>query len=354
MATIYKFKAAFTKEGVGTAPSPDATCTVVDSANNVLANAQAVTLLSNLLGVKLYSYTGADGLDLIALFHTSDTTMDQQDLYSYTPDKITTNLNAAISSRSSHSAADVWAVATRTLTGFGTLIADIWAAAVRSITDKTDFSLTSDYDAAKTAASQSTVNAIPTTPLLTGDARLPVSVIAAKSDLPEEPDNATIAAIATKLPTHPASEENVTSRLAASAYTTPPTVSQVAAAVWAWATRSLNAGSALVSVTGPVALGGDISLLAGDDYFDADGRALVWSSAAWPDLTEATVTFKTGSISISVTIVTAGVGISQILQLELTSVQSAALKGVFNFDIDAVLADTLHELTLVRANGRCE
>ncbi|HEY4723583.1 MAG TPA: hypothetical protein VII92_17140, partial [Anaerolineae bacterium] len=44
------------------------------------------------------------------------------------------NLNATVSSRSSHSAADVWAVGVRTLTGFGTLVTDIWAAAIRTIT----------------------------------------------------------------------------------------------------------------------------------------------------------------------------------------------------------------------------
>src|SRR5690606_4976797 len=40
------------------------------------------------------------------------------------------NLDAAVSSRSSHSAADVasavWAAGSRTLTSFGTLVADIW------------------------------------------------------------------------------------------------------------------------------------------------------------------------------------------------------------------------------------
>ena len=42
------------------------------------------------------------------------------------------NINATIGSRSSHSAADVWAVGTRTLTSFGTLVSDIWAAVVDS------------------------------------------------------------------------------------------------------------------------------------------------------------------------------------------------------------------------------
>lgn len=45
-----------------------------------------------------------------------------------------TNLDVAISSRSSHSAADIWAVGVRTLTSFGTLVADIWAYATRTLT----------------------------------------------------------------------------------------------------------------------------------------------------------------------------------------------------------------------------
>jgi hypothetical protein len=44
------------------------------------------------------------------------------------------NLDAAITTRSSHSAADVWAVGTRTLTSFGTLVADIWNALTSGMT----------------------------------------------------------------------------------------------------------------------------------------------------------------------------------------------------------------------------
>ncbi len=44
------------------------------------------------------------------------------------------NLNATVSSRSSHTAADIWAVGTRTLTSFGTLAADVWAVGTRTLT----------------------------------------------------------------------------------------------------------------------------------------------------------------------------------------------------------------------------
>jgi hypothetical protein len=56
------------------------------------------------------------------------------------------NIDAAISSRSSHTAANVWAVGTRTLTSFGTLVADIatavWGAVTRTLTAATN--ITSD------------------------------------------------------------------------------------------------------------------------------------------------------------------------------------------------------------------
>lgn len=51
------------------------------------------------------------------------------------------NINATISSRSSHTAADVWSVATRTLTSFGTLASDVWAVATRTLTAGTNIVL---------------------------------------------------------------------------------------------------------------------------------------------------------------------------------------------------------------------
>lgn len=101
------------------------------------------------------------------------------------------NLNATVSSRSSHSAADVWASGTRTLTSFGTLVADaataVWAAATRTLsafafTPSLDpaydaaktaaqagdaMTLTAAYDAAKTAATQVSVDDLPTNAELT-------------------------------------------------------------------------------------------------------------------------------------------------------------------------------------------
>ena len=89
MATLYKFKAYYTKSGVGAAPSSAPVATVVDTdAGTKLADAQATTTLANLVGYYEYEYSGADDLDLVCLFHTTDTTTDQQSLVSYVVDKV--------------------------------------------------------------------------------------------------------------------------------------------------------------------------------------------------------------------------------------------------------------------------
>ncbi len=159
------------------------------------------------------------------------------------------NLNATISSRATVN--DVWSAATRTITdktGFSLSTAGIlaiwnqataaagilvntfgaklrdWALGTdnkalvstdaqdlsgtldvnaKTVEDKTGYALTSAYDAAKTAATQASVNAIPTTPLLTNDARLdriasiPTAPLLAANYT--APDNASISAILTAL-----------------------------------------------------------------------------------------------------------------------------------------------------------
>lgn len=89
MATIYKFKAFFTLSGVGAAPSTAPVATIVDTdADSKLATEQATTALVNLVGYYEYEYSGADDLDLVCLFHTNDSSVDQQDLVSYVVEKV--------------------------------------------------------------------------------------------------------------------------------------------------------------------------------------------------------------------------------------------------------------------------
>lgn len=86
MTTLYKFKVIFTKAGIGAIPSAAPTVTVVDvDADSVLVNAQPAVGLTSLAGYYEYDYSGADGLDVVAVFHTTDADVDQQDMYSYNP-----------------------------------------------------------------------------------------------------------------------------------------------------------------------------------------------------------------------------------------------------------------------------
>jgi len=97
MTTVYKFKAYFTDAGVGTVQDPAPTCTVINMADDSkLANAQATTASANMPGLYSYEYSGADGLDVVAFFATTDTGCDVKQLASYVSEKITTNLNADV------------------------------------------------------------------------------------------------------------------------------------------------------------------------------------------------------------------------------------------------------------------
>ena len=97
MATTYKFKAYYKAAGVGAVMVPAPVCTVINMADDSkLADAQATTASTNMPGLYTYSYTGNDGLDCVAYFHTTDVDADEADVASYVSDKITTNLNADV------------------------------------------------------------------------------------------------------------------------------------------------------------------------------------------------------------------------------------------------------------------
>ncbi len=181
MTTVYKFKAYFTKEGAGTAPSSAPTVTIVDTDNTVLVNAQAATALSNLTGAYIYEYSGADGLDLIGKFSTTDATMDAQDLgvvAEYTP-------------------VDVWSYVTRTITSGTITVANIWDALLTGITTTGSVGkLIKDYLDAAVSSRLSTAG-------YTAPDNASITAIKAKTDnLPSDPaDQSLIDAAIDALPT---------------------------------------------------------------------------------------------------------------------------------------------------------
>lgn len=97
MTTVYKFKAFYTDSGVGAAQDPAPTCRVINAADDsILADAQTPTASVNMPGLYYYEYSGADGLDVVVRFSTTDTGCDVKQLASYVSEKITTNLNADV------------------------------------------------------------------------------------------------------------------------------------------------------------------------------------------------------------------------------------------------------------------
>ena len=158
----YKMYAFFTAEGEGKA-GLTVTVTVYDSAGNVKVASGSATGLAG--GMYRYTYTDTTADDYIAVFKTTDTTVDAKHI-------------PAMVSKQQPMVEDVKAKTDNLPAS---------PAAVGSA-----MTLTSAYDAAKNAASQASVNAIPTTPLLAANYTAPnnqgIADIKAKTDnLPASP-----------------------------------------------------------------------------------------------------------------------------------------------------------------------
>ena len=82
MTTVYNFKVAYKQLGLGYPPLVAPTVNVVDKNGVILANGAVPTPRPNMLEVFDYSYTGADNLDPVAKFMTTDATTDEQHLFS--------------------------------------------------------------------------------------------------------------------------------------------------------------------------------------------------------------------------------------------------------------------------------
>ena len=115
-------------------------------------------------------------------------------------------------------------------------------------------------------------------------------------------------------------------------------------------------GSGQITTVSPVAQDGDVETIQGDDYDNAHGRALDWTddSAAWPELTDATIEVIIGGIvELAGSVVTA-TGDSKKVRVELTDVQTAAIRpGVHAFQVVATLSDA-DIVTLVEGNWTCK
>ena len=233
-------------------------------------------------------------------------------------DSNSTKLDVAVSTRSSHSAADVWSVTTRTLSSFGTLVNDVrdavWGAASRTLS-AFGFTINTNANATETAIKNTTD----------------------KLNAMIEPDGADFRFDANALEMAPAGGGG------GGGLTTQQNTWLESAYQ-----KTLPITSGRVTVVSPVVEAGRVEIIAGDDYFSADGRALQWSSAAWPNLTGATVSMKVYDSARALlgtfagSIQNAG-SAEQGISVELSSIQTTALYSsgpatALSFDLEATLS----------------
>ena len=106
--------------------------------------------------------------------------------------------------------------------------------------------------------------------------------------------------------------------------------------------------SASITVTGPVAAGGDVETYRGDSYNTGDSRELSWTSSAWPDLTGGAINVIVNDVDeFAGSIVAPGAPAEVIL--ELTAAQTTVIPaGRHIFQVIATVGTDV--FTLVDAN----
>lgn len=104
----------------------------------------------------------------------------------------------------------------------------------------------------------------------------------------------------------------------------------------------------LTATQAPVNANGDVAVIAGDDYLNADGRALVWTNAAWPSLTGATITLKVRDNTKAVLLTKTGTVVSATsARVDLTRTDTALATGAYLFNLVAALSGSADVTTLV-------
>lgn len=100
MTTSYKYKFGYTKLGIATPPSVAPTINILNvDTDTLVVTGAAATASASMPGAFTYTYSGAAGLNLIAMSHTTDATVDQQDLFGIDIDAAVV-LSGALSSTS--------------------------------------------------------------------------------------------------------------------------------------------------------------------------------------------------------------------------------------------------------------
>lgn len=114
-------------------------------------------------------------------------------------------------------------------------------------------------------------------------------------------------------------------------------------------TDLITAGS--VAITGPVDVSvPSITMIRGDDYKAADGRAIIFSSTDWPSVVAATVTLRVNGLYDYAYTVTNATTVTR----DFTAAETAKYPpGTYNFQLLAVLSngDTVTLAEGLQANG---
>ena len=244
------------------------------------------------------------------------------------------NLDVAVSTRSSHTAANVWAVGSRTLTSFGTLVADtataVWSAGARTLTSfgtlvadataavwgagartLTAFGFTVTTDAASRTASKATGFAVAGDAMaLTDDA-----ITAAKFDESTAFPVKSTDTGSTKIARTGADGDTLETLSDEIAAASAPTAAQNADAVWDEArTGHTTAGTfgyyldAAISSVGGTGSGADeVTLTIDDDAGDPISDADVWISTDESGATVVAGTLQTNAVGEVTFMLDAGV-----------------------------------------------
>jgi hypothetical protein len=222
----------------------------------------------------------------------------------------------------------IWSAGSRTLTGFGTLVADVWNYATRTLTA---FGFAVETDAASRTASQTDVSALASQ----------ASVTALGSPLQAgdytAPDNAGIAAAAASAASADGKLDQVKER-------TDLIPDEPASADDAQASVQNNY-IITETASSPASAPSSMRIVRGTVYHPDQANAFHWSSAAWPDLAGATITLtatsrQTGDVDLNA--IACELLSDRVVRLSLTAPQTATLDlgdVAYDFTLDATLGD---------------
>lgn len=121
--------------------------------------------------------------------------------------------------------------------------------------------------------------------------------------------------------------------------------------------RDAISGVSVVTTSSPATTSGKVTVIRGDDYAATDSRAIEWASSTWPVLTDATIAvylYRTAGATADYTFtgsVVTATGTKKV-RLELTDTQSASMTtGQYRYEVVATLSSG-NIITLVQGHPR--